>query len=154
MALVALEFCVTAAQWKLGCLVVTEADHRPLLGNVAGLAIRAVSASVLVLQAVTGDAGPGQIFVSLTSMAFCARYLAVRADQRESRLAVIEGLHATPGLLAVTAVALLAQPALVRIICLVTVETTPGGLTVLCALCVAAVAACPRAGTAVRTCPR
>lgn len=140
VALLALELGVAAAQRKLGCLVVVKADRGPRLGGVTGLTIGAVVARMLVLQAVTGDARPTQILVSLAHMAFRTRDFAVRADQWESRLAVIERSHPRPSLLAVTAVTLLAQSTLVRIVCPVTVETAPGGLTEFPVPCMAAVA--------------
>jgi hypothetical protein len=54
---------------------------------------------------------------------------------------MIEGLHETPRLLAVTAIALLAKASLVGIICLVAVETAPGGFPEFRGRCMTAVAA-------------
>lgn len=53
----AAECGVTAAQWELRRLVVVEADQGPLLGGMAAFAIVAIPALMLVLQAVTGNAG-------------------------------------------------------------------------------------------------
>ena len=102
---------------------------------------------MLVLQLVAGDTCPGQIFVSLTHMALCAGDLIVRANQRKPGLVVIEGLYATPGLLAMTTIAFVPQLALVRIIRLVAVETPPGRLAVFLALCMATIAACALVGS-------
>lgn len=142
MALLALELSVTPAQRELRILVVVEANRHPLLGDVTSLTICAEKACVLVLQVVAGDAGPGKIFVSLPDVAHCAFDLAVRANQRKPRLGVIEGLHAAPGVLAMTAIAFFPQPALVRIIRLVAIETAPGGLAIFRALPMATIAAC------------
>ena len=70
----------------------------------------------------------------------------MRANQRKPRLGVIEGLYATPGVLAMTAIAFFPQLALVRIICLVAVDAPPERLAVFFALCVATIAACAPMG--------
>ena len=141
MALLALQLGMTSAQREFGGLVVVEANCRPLLRGVAGLTLGAEKACMFVLQLVAGDARPGQISVSLTHMALCAGDLIVRANQRKPGLVVIEGLYATPGLLAMTTIAFVPQLALVRIIRLVAVEAAPGRVAVFLALCMATIAA-------------
>jgi len=105
VAALACDLRVTAAQWKLGCLVVVEGDRGPCLRGMARLATSAVFTGVFVLQAVAGMAGRGQAFVALTDVARCAGDVAVRAGQRETGLAVVEGLDLTPDLLGVAALA-------------------------------------------------
>ena len=59
VALLAGELGMAAAQRKPRCLVVVEAHGRPLGRRLAGFAVAAVAARMLVLQAVTGHAGGG-----------------------------------------------------------------------------------------------
>ena len=150
VAALARDLRVTAAQRKLGCLIVVEADRRPLFGSVAGLAIGAISTSVFVLQTMAGDARPGEILVSLPHMAYRARDLGVRADEGEPGFAVVEPFNLAPGLLAVTGIALFTQSTLVGIIALVTVKAAPGRFAVFHVLArvldVAALAACSLVG--------
>ena len=133
---------MTAAKRKLGCLVVIEGDRRPLVGGVAGLAIGAISAGVLVVEAMAGDARPGKIFVSLPRMACRTSDRAVRADEGELRFTVVERFNPAPGLLAMATVALFSQPTLVGIIGLVTIKAAPGGFAVFHARDMATLAAC------------
>ena len=63
-----------------------------------------------------------QVLVALADMAGGAGDLGMCADQREPRLGVVERLDAPPCLLAVAAVAFLAEPPFVRVRSLVTVE--------------------------------
>src|SRR5262245_53334216 len=136
------ELGMAAAQGEPRCLVVIEADGGPFCRGVAGRAGAAIATRVLVLKAVAGAAGGGQALIALAGVALTAGDLLMGANQREPRLAVIEGFHAPPGLLAVTAFALFPQPAFVRVDGPVTVETAPGRLAVFRVLYMATVAAC------------
>jgi len=109
------ELGMAAAQGKPRRLVVVEADGRPFGWRMAGLAGAAIAPRMLVLKAVAGAAAGGQALVALTGMALGAGDLLVGAHQHKLRLAVVEGFHAPPGLLAVTAFALFPQPAFVRV---------------------------------------
>src|SRR5215475_1066728 len=114
VAALAGELGVAAAQGEPR-LVVVEADIGPLAGRMAGFAGTAVAPGVLVLERMAGNAGGGEPGIAFPGVALGAGHLLVGADQRKPRLGVVEGLHALPGLLAVTAFALVAQPTLVRI---------------------------------------
>ena len=142
VAALASDLRVPAAERKFGCLVVIETDRRPLAGGVAGLAIDAILAGVLVVETMAGDARPGEIFVSLPRMACRACDLGVRADEGKPRLAVVERFNPAPGLLAVATVTLFAQPTLVGIIGLVTIKAAPGGFAEFRARDMATLAAC------------
>ena len=113
---------MTAAQRKLGCLVVIEVHRLPLVCIVAGLAFGAVSCAVGILQPVARDAGRGEVLVKLAGVAGRAGNGLVCAHQRKRGLAVVERLDAAPSVLAVASIALLAETALVGIDRLVTVE--------------------------------
>jgi hypothetical protein len=136
------ELGMAAAQGEPRRLVVIEAYGSPFCRGVAGLAGAAIATRVFVLQAVTAAAGGGQALVALAGVALAIGDLLVGADQREPRLAVIEGFHAPPGLLAVTGFALLAQPAFAGVDRPVAVEAAPGRLAVFRVLYMAGVAAC------------
>ena len=93
--------------------IIVVDDGSPFGCRMAGLAVWAIAPRVLVLQAVTRATRGGQALVALAGVALGAGDLLVGGHQREPRLAVVEGLHAPPGLLAVTAFAFFAQPAFV-----------------------------------------
>ena len=109
------ELGMGAAQGEARRLVVVEGHGDPFCRGMAALAGTAVATGVLVLKAVTGAAGGGQALVALAGVALAAGDLLVSGKEREPGLAVIEGLHAPPGLLTVTAFALFAQPAFVGV---------------------------------------
>src|SRR5262245_6378271 len=115
VAALAGELGMATEEGKPRRFVVVEGHGGPFCRGVAGLAAAAIATRVLILQAVTGAAGGGQPLVALTGMALAAGDLLVGGHERELRLAVIEGFHAPPGLLTVTAVTLFPQPAFVRV---------------------------------------
>ena len=136
------ELGMSAAQGKPPRRVVVEADGCPFGRRMAGLAPAAIAPRMLVLQAVTGGAGGGQTLVALAGVALGAGDLLMGGHQREPRLAMVEGFHAPPGLLAVTGFARLAQLAFAGVDRPVAVEAAPGRLAVFRVLYMAAVAAC------------
>jgi hypothetical protein len=110
----ALGLRVSAFQRKLRPVVIEPNGPPPGL-IVTGLAFWAISAGVNVLYAVTLDACSGQICVPLAGMTIRAGNAPVRALKRKPRGTVIERLYAPPRVLAVAAVAFLAEPTLVLI---------------------------------------
>lgn len=112
---VALHLGMTAKQRKLGGLGMVEVHRLPDLRRMTGLALRAVSSAMRVLETVTSTARPGQILVVLADMAGGAGDLGVRADQCEPRLGMVEKLDTPPCLLAVAAVALLSETSFMRV---------------------------------------
>ena len=105
-----------------------EADRGPLVLVVATFALRAVPSGVDVLNLVAIDARCTDSLVALADMAGGACHVAVRALERKFGLVVIERRHATPCRLAVAIVARLTKTALVRIVCLMTIETASWGV--------------------------
>ena len=89
---------VLSAQWKLGCLVVVEANGCPTLRRVAGLAFCAVSAAMRIAEPVATHAGGVNTLPLLGGMAGPASNVLVCASEREFGLAVVEGLGAAPGI--------------------------------------------------------
>lgn len=88
---------VLSTQWKFGCLVVVEANGRPTLRRVAGLAFCAVSAAMRIAKPVAAYAGGVNSLPLLSGMAGPASNVLVFASEREFGLAVVEGLGAAPG---------------------------------------------------------
>lgn len=113
---IAFDLGVLTSQWKLGLFVVVETHRLPLGRGVAGLALGAVAAGVRVLQPMTGSTGRRQVLVALAGMTGGASDILVSAVERESGLAVIERLDATPAVLAVATIAFLPKSSLVRIL--------------------------------------
>lgn len=111
---------VLAPQGELGRFVVIEANVGPFLVSVTSIAFLAKVAVVHVLQPVAGDAREVEVLPSLVGVADLAGDLLVGADERESRLGVVEALCGPPALDAVAVIAGLAEAAGVRLILLVT----------------------------------
>src|SRR5262249_4781845 len=130
VAALAGELGVATAQRKPRRLVVVEADGRPFARRMAGFTGLAVATRVFVLQAVTGDAGGGETRRGLAGVALCAGDFPVAGHRGKRGFVVIEGLHPPPALLAVTAFALFAQPALMPIDRLVAVKAASWRLAV------------------------
>jgi hypothetical protein len=122
---VALHLGVGAPEGKFRVLVMVESDRRPLVLVVAGLTPGAVAPAMNILNLVAAGAGHADFLVALADMARRAGDVAVGAPQRKLRPVVIVGLDAPPRGFAVTAVARLAEPPLVRVAGLMAVEAPP-----------------------------
>ena len=66
--------------------------------------------------------------------------LGVSANKRKARFGVVEGANAVPALLAVAALALIAEPAFMRIFDFMTIDATAGRFAEFNALCMTAFA--------------
>jgi hypothetical protein len=113
VATLADELGLAPAQGNPPRSIVVKADGNPLDGGVAGFAVGAIVPGVFVLPAVAGAAAGGQTLIALAGLALAAGDPLARVQERKPGLAVIEGVHAPPRLLAVTAFAFFAQPAFV-----------------------------------------
>lgn len=122
---VAFHLAVRAMQRKFRLLVI-ETRIFPLVLVVARLAFRAIAAIMDVLKPVAGTAIARQILIDLSDMTGRAGDLLMGAHESEFCLPVIKGLGAAPFCRRVTAFALLAKLAVMRIDLLVTVETDRG----------------------------
>jgi hypothetical protein len=126
MATVALDLGVRAAKRILGCLVVIEMNRPPFVLVVTGLALRSVPSRMNILDPMAFGAGRADVSVALTSVAHRTRHGRVCALESEPGLVVVERFGVTPSLLIMTIVARFAQPPLMWIARLVTVEAATG----------------------------
>jgi hypothetical protein len=119
---VAFDIFMRAAEWILG-LVVVKPDRAPFYLIVTGVAFRAETASMDVLQPVTRYASPREILVDLIHVAGGAIDALMGAFQGEFGLAVVERLYLLPVRLAVAAIAFFTEIALMRLDFLVAIDT-------------------------------
>jgi len=117
---VAFDAYMAAAERKSRRGVVVEADPRPFLRPMAGLAFFAVPAAVNVLYLVAGYACCRDLLVFLPDMTSGAIHLAMCPDQRKFRSVVVKCLDPRPTLFIVAAIARASQAAFVRIDLLMT----------------------------------
>ena len=110
-----------AAQREFGLRVI-EMDGLPLRIPVARLALRAVLALMNVLKLMAGRAGQRHALVFLVGVAGGASHLLMPAGQRKFGLRVVEGADLGPALLAVAALAVLPEAALVLVAALVAAD--------------------------------
>ena len=129
-----------APKRKARCRIVIEFGILPLLLVVAGLARRAETPLVNVLDDMAIVAACRQAAVDFAKVAGRAAYILMFAAKRELRLGMIEGDGVPPGCIAVACLAFLAEIAAVRLIGFMTRETGGGGLRPALALDVTAAA--------------
>ena len=122
MARIALDLRMRGSQRKFRRLVMIEEIRFPLVLFVTGLAFSAVSSGVNILNPVAIDACRADPLVTFANMARRAGNGAMCALEPELGLIVVERFDTTPYRLAVTIVARFPEPALVRIVHLMTVE--------------------------------
>lgn len=129
MAVLAVDMRVCAFECETGFLPVVELGGFPAGGGVAVAALRTPLRSVHIVGRVAGHALPGCVLVSVAEMAADARYFSMFVAQRECRLfMVVRDVAPEGGLMARGAIA--AQPALVRLLLLVTIEAFRGSFPV------------------------
>lgn len=126
VAAVAFDCRMRAVQGKLRAVMIELRRFPPVLA-VTVLAFGAVACRMDVLQAMTRDAGGGDIGVALAGVTRRAIDRAMGALERKPGGIVIEALHAPPGILAVAPLALRAELSLVRIARLVAIDAEPRG---------------------------
>lgn len=113
---IAFDLLVAASQRELGRLGMIESDHRPFLHRVAGLALDPVTAIMDVLCLVTTSARPRQVLIAFADMTDGALHVFVCPFEGKLGLGVIKGFGLMPADFFVTARAILAQFAFVRVV--------------------------------------
>lgn len=133
MAGVATHGAMGAGQLITRIPVVIEDDFFPAPLVMALFALISVKAGVNIVDAMAGDALPGQIFVTFIGVATVARRLFMLSVQGELGLVMIE-TAGLPGLDAMTLVAGRTQPFFMRIILVMAIIARAGRVAVFGAL--------------------
>ena len=106
---------VPALERKFRRAHMIEAHRFPLRRLMAGLALSAVMALMDILELVAGGADCRHTLVFFVRVAGGARHLFVASRERKVGFRMIEGPHARPAILAVAALAPIAEAPLMRI---------------------------------------